>query len=238
MKKNILFIVVIILFLSIASFSSASLITVQDTTAKVNQTFTVNISCVPSEQIKSYEMKIRYDPRILTATSLIAGDFFIGKPVFSSPNCVINNTDGTIINIYALTVGKGLMVTNPGVLFSITFIGKQNGTSTIGIYDAGVTNDTHYLSLETTNGSVTVNGIWYPDNDTEPDDNTTDDPPSDDPPSDDKPPADDTPPSNNAPDQQTDNDPDALSWITQNLLIVLIAGFIIIWILSSILGLR
>lgn len=236
MKKRLLPLIILLLFISIITVSSATLITVQDTTAKVNQTFTVNVSCVPSEQIKSYEMKIRYDPRILTATSLIAGDFFMGKPVFSSPNCVINNTDGTIINIYALTVGKGLMVTQPGVLFSISFTALQNGTSPIGIYDAGVTNDTRYLPLKTINGTVTINGIWNPDNDTEPDDNTTDDTPPDDTPPDDTPP-DDTPPDDNTPTKQNNNEPDPLSWLTQNLIIVLIAGFIIIWVISALLGL-
>jgi len=233
-KKRLLPYLVLLLFIPIITVSSATLIGVQDTTAKVNQTFTVNVTCVPSEPIKSYEMKIRYDPRILTATILTAGDFFTGKPTFSSPNAVINNTDGTIINIYALTVGKQLMVTNPGVLFSISFTALQNGSTTIGIYDAGVTNETRYLSLETTNGTVTVNSMWYPDNDTTPDDNTTDD----DPPSDDEPPVDDTPPNNNHPTQNNNNnnEPDPLSWITQNLIIVLIIGVIILFVIRSLVG--
>lgn len=239
MKNRLLPLLILLLVIPIITITSATQITVQNTTAKVNQTFTVNVSCVPTEPVKAYEMKIHYDPRILSATSLTAGDFFTGKPVFSSPNALINNTDGTITNIYALTVGEQLMVTKPGLLLSITFTALQNGTSPIRIYDAGVANDTRYLPLDTTNGTVTVNGMWYPDNSTPPDDNVTDDPPPDDPPSDDKPPIDDTPPDNNQPAQNNNNnDPDALSWLTQNLIIVLITGFIIIWIITTILGLR
>ena len=217
LKKRRLSLLVLLLFIPIITVSSATLISVQDTTAKVNQSFTVNVTCVPSEPIKAYEMKIRFDQRILSATSLTAGGFFFGDPVFSSPNCVINNTIGTITNIYALTIGKQLMVIKPGVLFTIIFIGKQNGTSTIGIYDAGVTNDTRYLSLKTINGSVTIDGVMIPDNDSSPPDNSsahTDDPP--------------------AKTQGNSNDPDPLSWITQNLIIVLIIGLIIIFVVRSI----
>jgi len=220
-KKRLLPYLVLLLIIPLfVSVSSASLISIQDTTAKVNQVFIVNVSCVPSEPIKSYEMKIRFNPDILTVISITAGDFFTGKPTFSSPNCVINNTDGAIINIYALTVGQQLMVTEPGVLFSITFTAVQNGSSTIGIYDAGVTNETRYLPLTITNGTVTVNGIWYPGNDIPPDDT----PPDDDPPVD-----------NNAP-AQNKNDPNALSWITQNLIIVLIIGVIILFVIRSLVG--
>lgn len=222
MKKRLLPLLILLLIIPIITVTSATQITTENKTAMVDQTFTVNITCIPTEPIKAYEMKIQYDQRILSATSLSAGDFFTGKPVFSSPNAVINNTDGTIINIYALTIGKQPMVTKPGILFSITFVAKQNGTSPILIYDAGVANETAYLPLKTTNGSVTVNGIMPPAQDNEPLD---DDPPPDD---------------NLAPAQQNqeNNDPDPLSWLTQNLIIVLIAGFIIIWIITTILGLR
>lgn len=159
MKKKIVLLFILMLFIPV-TFSSATLITVQDTTAQVNQHFLVNITCLPSEPIKAYEMKIRYDPRILSATSLSSGDFFMGKPTFSSPNCVINNTQGTIINVYDLTIGRGEMVIDPGVLLRIHFTANQNGTTVIELYDAGVTNDTMYLPLSITNGTVTISGVY------------------------------------------------------------------------------
>jgi hypothetical protein len=191
--------------------ASATLITVVDKEAKVNEVFDVVIYCEPSEPIKSYEFNVRFDPSILSVTYLSAGDFFEGFPTFSSPNCVIDNELGTIINVYDLTVGAGLMVDEPGILVYIHCTAKRNGTSNITLYDAGVTNETRYLSLSVDDGMVTVNGLFVPESPEEP-------------------------PllPEQQPNQQNKEDP--VSFMTKNIIIVLIIGFIIIFIFTRIFG--
>lgn len=210
MVRNIWLMVVLMNGLLVVS-ASATLITVVDKEAKVNEVFDVVIYCEPSEPIKSYEFNVRFDPSILSVTSLSAGDFFEGLPTFSSPNCVIDNESGTIINVYDLTVGDGYMVTEPGILVYIHCVGKRNGTSNMTLYDAGVTNETRYLPLSVDDGNITINGLFIPESPEEP-------------------------PllPEQQPNQQNQDDP--ISFMTKNIIIVLIIGFIIIFVLTKILG--
>jgi hypothetical protein len=162
MMRSSIWLLSLVSFIMLCSFASSTTITVGIKEAKVNESFKLSITCDPTEPIKSFEFNVLFDPRILSATSVTAGEFFEGKATFSSPNCVINNTLGTIINIYDLTLGQGNMVTEPGVLVYIRFTAKQNGTTNITLSDAGVTNGTQYLPLSVTNGTVTVNGYIPP----------------------------------------------------------------------------
>lgn len=203
--KTELVLITLFLFLTFIVPASSTTITVSNKQASVNESFYLPINCTPSESIKAYEFKVQYDPEILSASSVLAGGFFKGKPTFSSTNCVINNTDGTIINIYDLTIGQGLMVTEPGVLVYIRFTAKQNGTSDIMLYDAGVTNDTRYLPLTVENGTVTISGF-----------------------------SDTTQPDYSDPSEQY-NENYALSFFTQNLLIILVIGFVILFLFSKLL---
>jgi hypothetical protein len=102
------------------------------------------------------------------------------------------------------------MVQSTGVLIYIHCIGLKNGTTNITIYDAGVTNDTQYLPLKVKSGSVTINGIM---------ENQA---PQDSPP----------------PDYQPLNEPEKnyetpLSYLVENVIIILIAGLIIVFIFGK-----
>lgn len=124
-------------------------------TVSAGQTFSISISCTPGQTIKSYELKLSFNPTLLHANSVTEGTIFTGYTTFFNSG-TINNTAGTIVDVYGLIVGAG-GVTNPGSLVSLSFTAQSaSGTTTIGLYDFGVTNDTAYVPITVTNGTVTL----------------------------------------------------------------------------------
>jgi uncharacterized repeat protein (TIGR02543 family) len=124
-------------------------------TVSAGQTFTITIQCTPGQPIKSYELQVSFDPTLLLANSVTEGTIFNGYTTFFNEG-TINNTAGTIVNIYGLILGPGL-VSNPGSLVSLSFTAElASGTSTIGLSEVGVTNETEYVPITVTNGTVTL----------------------------------------------------------------------------------
>lgn len=128
---------------------------------KENTQINILITCIPTQPIKAYEFKIRFNASLLTAINVNEGDFFQDYMTFYNAG-IINNTQGTIINIYDLIVGQG-NITTTGTLVNITFTAKnQKGVSNIEIYDEGLCNETQYIPVETNNGALQIYGQYYP----------------------------------------------------------------------------
>jgi len=124
-------------------------------TVSAGQTFTMTVACTPGQLIKSYELQISFNPTFLLANSVTEGNIFNGYTTFFNAG-TINNTAGTIVDIYGLIVGSG-SVSAPGSLVSLSFTAKlTSGASTIGLFEVGVTNDTTYVPITVTNGTVTL----------------------------------------------------------------------------------
>ncbi len=122
-------------------------------TVSAGQTFSISISCTPGQTIKAYELKLSFNPTLLHANSVSEGTIFSGYTTFFNAG-TINNTAGTIVNIYGLIVGVG-GVTNSGSLVSLSFTAQAaSGSTSIGLYDVGITNDTAYVPITVTNGTV------------------------------------------------------------------------------------
>jgi len=122
-------------------------------TVSAGQTFTMTIACTPGQSIKSYEFRVLFNPTYLLANSVSEGNIFNGYTTFFNAG-TINNTAGTIIDIYGLIVGAGL-VSAPGSLVSLSFTAKlASGTSVIGLSKVGITNATEYVPITVTNGTV------------------------------------------------------------------------------------
>ena len=68
--------------------------------------FNVDIYCVPSEPIKAYELRISFDETLVQADSVVEGNIFDNYSTFFSSG-IIDNDDGTIINIFGLIIGPG-----------------------------------------------------------------------------------------------------------------------------------
>jgi hypothetical protein len=122
---------------------------------QINSTFDVDIYCKPIEPVKAYEFKLSFDPTKLEAISVQEGDFFLGYATFFRPG-IINNTAGTIINIYGLILGQG-NISTPGVLVTVTFKAlNDTGVSNITIYDDGICNETQYISYRKNDGKAQI----------------------------------------------------------------------------------
>jgi len=121
------------------------------------------VVCTPGQSIKSFEFEISFDPTILYANAVTEGTIFNSYTTFFNEG-IINNTAGTIVDIYGLIQGAGV-ASNPGNLVSLSFTARSaSGISAVSLYGVGVTNETHYVPITVTNGSVTVNVPSNPPN--------------------------------------------------------------------------
>ncbi len=132
-------------------------------TVSPGETFTVDVYCVPSQPIKSFELKLAFDPLLLQANSVIEGNIFDGYNTSFNPG-TINNTTGNIVDVYGLIIGPG-NVSDPGTFATISFTATPVlGNSILDLYDVGVTNETGYVSITVNDGSVTVmTFVWVDD---------------------------------------------------------------------------
>jgi len=130
-------------------------------------TFNIDVYCIPGQPIKSFELKLSFDSSLLQFNSVAEGDIFDGYSTFFNSG-FINNTTGSIVDVYGLITGTG-NVTGNGTLVSINVTAIDiTGSSLIGLYDVGVTNETEYVSLEINNGTVQVDATIPEFNDTSP----------------------------------------------------------------------
>jgi len=124
-------------------------------TVAPGETFTVNVSCVPGQPVKSFELKLSFDASLVQANSVTEGDIFDGYDTFFESG-TIDNVAGTIVDVYGLIIGAG-NVSNPGILVTIGFTAQTvTGVSGLDLYDVGVTNESTYVPLVVSNGSVLV----------------------------------------------------------------------------------
>jgi hypothetical protein len=126
-------------------------------TVSPGQNFIVNVSCIPGQPIKSFEFRLSFNSSLLIANSVTEGNIFNGYDTFFNDG-TINNSAGTIVDIYGLIIGAG-NVTNSGTFVTINFTAKEvslSGTSPLDLYDVGVTDETGYVSTILHDGNVTV----------------------------------------------------------------------------------
>lgn len=119
-----------------------------------SETFTINITCIPSEGVKSFEVELSYDPSIFTVSSVSEGDFFSGYTTFFNDG-VIDNTGGSISDVYGLIVGAGT-VDSSGVLISLSCNVVSEGSCDVEITSVGLTDESAYLTVSTVNDTVVI----------------------------------------------------------------------------------
>lgn len=173
-KRIINTILVLLLLIVFSSLSSATTVFVENKFAKIGETFTINVTCYPTQPIKSYECVLYFNSSILRCNKIENGNFFLGYSTFISPqHGIINNTTGMVKDIYELIVGQGNVTTN-GILFVINFTAIANGTCFVNLSNMGLTNETQYVNKTITNGCVFIlNSEENESNNTEPPENNT-----------------------------------------------------------------
>ena len=158
MKINILLVFLLLLSVLVVPLHSAANTTVRPNpiskTVAAGSTFTLDILCIPTQSIKSFELRIGFTPSLLKANSVSKGTIFDGYTTYFNAG-TIDNSAGTISNIYDVILGpEG--VSSTGTLIRISFTAKSTaGTSPITI-NAGITNNQGYIPISIENGNVQV----------------------------------------------------------------------------------
>jgi len=158
MKSIVVSLVLIISFFSfgvMADGETTLSIVLDQSMVSGSETFTVGVYCVPAQPIKSYEFSIGFNTTLLHANEVSVGNIFDGYSLFTN-NGTIDNDIGEIDLIYGLIIGAG-NVTDPGYFINISFTAQGvTGTSEIILIGPGVTNETAYVPLSYSNGSVSI----------------------------------------------------------------------------------
>lgn len=138
-----------------ASESSIVGVSVPAGTIGPGEAFTVEIYCDPGEPVRAFEANFQFDPTLFEINTVVQGTLFTGYPSFFSEG-VIDNTEGTVSNILGVILGSGNVTTN-GTLLTVPCTAKETlGSSTIDLYNVGLTDETQYVSLVINDGLVTV----------------------------------------------------------------------------------
>ena len=135
-----------------------------DTTISINpqtqtvgpgENFTVDVYCVPGQPIKAFELKLSFNPSRVKAINVTEGNIFNDYSTFFNEGDIDNNA-GNIADIYGLILGEGNVI-DPGTFVTISFISKEtSGSYTLDISDVGVTNEVGYVSIDVSDGTISV----------------------------------------------------------------------------------
>jgi len=120
---------------------------------KVDTTFTLNIKVENVLNLKGYQFDLNFDPGILEAVSVAEGSFLktAGDTLFDEGT--MDNTSGSIENVFDVLYGIPGGVSGSGTLASVTF--KVIGTGTCDIQVTPTLSDSNAqnISCSVTNGS-------------------------------------------------------------------------------------
>jgi len=101
-----------------------------------NKTFSVNVSVYPTRPIAGIQFDMHFDPSIIQAESVQAGDIFNGHPFqFDSGNSI----NGEITGVYGFITETGGNVSEPGIFAVITFKTKDiDGISPLNLTNVSI----------------------------------------------------------------------------------------------------
>ena len=160
-KAGVIFLMIIIvkigLFIGSVSAAGDTVVSVLPASQVVaaDSDFEINVSCSPGQPVKAFELKMSFDDSLIQVNSVTEGDIFNGFETFFSSG-IINNSAGTLVNVYGLIMGVGNVSSNGSlVIINITSL-SSSGISGLNLYEVGVTNETAYVPLSVNNGSVQV----------------------------------------------------------------------------------
>ena len=146
MKKTKVLAILILIVLSCVQ-AQATLVQVSQEKVRINEVFSVDVECDPTEPVKGWEMRIRYDTTRLVLINITEGDFFLGYTTFYRSNDTI---------AYGLIMGKDGNVTKKGVLATLTFKAVRPGCARIMLSEAGVCNEHAYIQRTVIDGNIRI----------------------------------------------------------------------------------
>lgn len=142
--------------IGIASPVEISIPLVSDTVEK-GQEFTVNISIDPvNNPITAAQFNLLFNSTFLEIKNITEGNLFKqdgADTVFNSG--ILNNSDGTLVNVWGLIITPGANITTKGDIAALTMHSKDAGTSLLNLTNVIVSDpNSQALQVKITNGSI------------------------------------------------------------------------------------
>jgi hypothetical protein len=141
--------------------ATAIAVTPASLTVSAGSSFNMTVNCSPARPVKAFELKVSFDPSLLHANNVTEGDIFHGYATFFH-NGTIDNQAGTIVNVYDLIIGPGIVINNGSFVTLAFTAGPYSGSSPVTLYGVHVTNETEYINVSLGSASVTVTGGTAP----------------------------------------------------------------------------
>ncbi|MDD5615296.1 MAG: PGF-pre-PGF domain-containing protein [Candidatus Methanoperedens sp.] len=126
---------------------------------KVGQDFIINISIDPfNNPITGAQFNLLFDSSVLEIKSITEGSLFNQNGANTAFNSgILNNSDGTLINVWGLIITPGANVTTKANIATITMNAKNTGSSRLNLTHVIVSDpDSHAIEVNITNSSVSV----------------------------------------------------------------------------------
>ncbi len=110
--------------------------------ANPTESFTVDVNITDAEDLFSYEMKLGYNPSILSVASILEGPFIKDQTTAPSGTYWSSNIQTNYLYASCVTLGAYPGVSGSGTLFNVTFNVLDGGTSSLNLYDSLLLNST------------------------------------------------------------------------------------------------
>jgi len=122
-----------------------------------NTFFTIQVSVSPSETIAGVQMEFLFNPALITVESISEGDLFTEYSYYFNQG-IIDNTKGSIRNIFTVILSPGDGISTPGTFVTIKCLSKNtNGTSPLNLSNIMIGNPSALqVPTRSTNGSVKI----------------------------------------------------------------------------------
>lgn len=157
MNLKILALVLLLSQITLAGAISTVLVQPVNQQVVIGKQFTVYLNVTPGVPIAGMQSNIVFNPEIIRIDSISSGDLFTqnGDSEFSSTG-VINNTTGTVSNIFSVIIGPKSVNTS-GTFIRVTGTAIAKGNSGINLVNTKIaTPDALPESFAYTNGTVIV----------------------------------------------------------------------------------
>ena len=160
LRRNLLVIFFIAAsFVTGAAQSAEMSASIASNVIKMEQQFSINISIDPAgSSITAAQFNLDFNSSLVKINNITEGYFFKqqgANTAFSPGN--LNNTDGTLINVWGLIITPGANVLKKGVMATITMTATGTGIAYLNISNVIISDpSSHSVSVNITNVSIDI----------------------------------------------------------------------------------
>ncbi|HJH28804.1 MAG TPA: PGF-pre-PGF domain-containing protein [Methanosarcinaceae archaeon] len=159
----ILLFVVLICINAVGIASAQTLVIISPSTQQIDEgkNFVISVYVGPDAPVSGAQFNLQFDSSLVNVVSVTEGNFFNqdgGSTIFNSGT--IDNSQGTITDVYALIIGKS-NATTPGIFANINMVAlNQSGICTFEMSNVVISNsDGQSLPITVTNGNAGIGDV-------------------------------------------------------------------------------